>query len=94
MTNHKFDRLSIGDDILYAKSKDEVWEYVNYNVGGEIDNDAYEDFNYPCTVIIKEYSEYPPNSELYDVTDSFIKIITADRMINEILTFNLRSKIN
>lgn len=69
-----FKELDGRDIVGLVHNSSELEDYINHRVGGVIDSEDYLDFRYPCYVIIREYYDYPPNSELYDVSDVFIRV--------------------
>lgn len=67
--------------LYYANSLKDFEEYLIYMVHGYVDDWEYEDYEYPCTVLIHEYEEVEPYEE---AVWHYIKVIKLDDFINEL----------
>ena len=74
-------QLSENEYIFYGKSAVDVEGCVFHNSMGYFDNYEYENFEYPCFVLLSKYSESEPY-ESYD-TD-YVNIRLLDDYINKI----------
>ena len=73
--------LSENEYIFYGKSIEDVENCVFHNSMGYLDNCNYEDFEYPCFVLLSKHSEPEPYEDYYS---DFVSIRLLDEYIKKI----------
>ena len=74
-------QLSVDEYIFYGKSTVDVENCVLHNLMGDFDDYDYENFKYPCFVLLSKYRESEPY-ESYDT--SYVNIRLLDDYVNKI----------
>lgn len=67
--------------LYYANSLKDFEAYLEHMVYGYVEDWEYEEYDYPCTVLIHEYEEVEPYEE---AVDNYIKVVKLDDFINEL----------
>ena len=73
--------LSENEYIFYGKSTEDVENCICYNSMGYYGSYEYENFEYPCFVLLSKYSEPGPYEDYYS---DFVNIRLLDEYMKEI----------
>lgn len=67
--------------LYYANSLKDFEAHLEHMVYGYVEDWEYEEYDYPCTVLIHEYEEVEPYEE---ATTSYVRVVKLDNLINEL----------
>lgn len=77
--------LSQDELLYYANDLESLDDYLDCCVCGIIDNDEYENYDYPLTVLIREYEKCPPCISIDEDEETYYANVRAlDDYLSEV----------